>query len=431
MSIFIYFSCFWNNFGIYSFTYGIILESITKEDIMKRFLYSDIKKHLKNKQITLLLGARQTGKTTLMHQLIDDLKKNGELVFFLTLEDQDILKPLNDNPKNLFKIIPPISDSRMFLFIDKIQYLDNPSNFLKYHYDIYQNSLKFIVTGSSNFYIDRKFKDSLAGRKRIFELPTLSLAEFLHFKQRDDLIPHLNTGTAAMIYNDEIKNFFYEYLIYGGYPEVVLECNLKEKALILKELWESYAKKDTVEAHLQNLDAYTHILKLMASQTGSLLNINSLSNDASIDHKSADEYLWVMRKSFHIHLLLPFFNNISSELRKMPKIFFADLGLRNSLTGNFQPIGLREDKGALLENYIYLLLRKQFTGDNIRFWRTQKKHEVDFVVQKKNDTLVAYEVKFDKDRFRISKYKTFTDTYPDIPLECMDMDNCLEYDFQT
>ena len=106
---------------------------------MKRFLYSDIKKHLKNKQITLLLGARQTGKTTLMHQIMADLKKNGELVFFLTLEDQDILKPLNENPKNLFKIIPPISDSRMFLFIDEIQYLDNPSNFLKYHYDTYNS----------------------------------------------------------------------------------------------------------------------------------------------------------------------------------------------------------------------------------------------------------------------------------------------------
>jgi len=396
---------------------------------MKRFLYSDIKDHLKHKQITLLMGARQVGKTTLLNQILYDLKKDGELVFFLTLEDKDILQPLNDNPKNLFKIIPPLSNRRMFLLIDEIQYLENPSNFLKYHYDMYQNTLKFVVTGSSGFYIDHKFKDSLAGRKRIFELSTLSLAEVLHFRERDDLIPYLNTGAAPIIYSDEIRNIFYEYLIYGGYPEVVLERDVKEKALILKELWESYAKKDAVEARLQNLDVYTHILKLIASQIGSLLNINSISTDASVDNKSADEYLWVMRKSFHIHLLRPFFKNISSELRKMPKVFFADLGLRNSLTGNFQPIGLREDKGALLENYIYLLLRKQFTGENIRFWRTQKKHEVDFIVQNDDGSSSAYEVKFDRDRFRISKYQTFLRAYPAIPLKCIDMESCLNYSF--
>ena len=396
---------------------------------MKRFLYSDIKEHLKHKQITLLLGARQTGKTTLIRQILDAQRKDGELVIFLSLEDQEILNTLNDNPKNLFKIIPPLSDRRMFLFIDEIQYLDNPSNFLKYHYDLYQNTLKFIVTGSSSFYIDRKFKDSLAGRKRIFELSTLNLAEVLHFRQRDDLISYLNADAIPIIYSDEIKNIFYEYLIYGGYPEVVLERNLKEKTLILKELWESYAKKDAVEAGLHNLDAYTHILKLIASRAGSLLNKNSLSKDVSVDNKSTDEYLWVMRKSFHIHILLPFFNNISSELRKMPKISFADLGLRNSLINNFQPIGLREDKGTLLENYVYLLLRERVGGDNIRFWRTQKKHEVDFIVQKDDGSSYAYEVKFDKERFRVSKYHTFTSAYPAIPLKCIDMENCLEYPF--
>ncbi len=143
---------------------------------------------------------------------------------------------LDENPKNLFKLIPPLSDKRMFLFIDEIQYLKDPSNFLKYHYDLYQNSLKFIVTGSSSFYIDRKFRDSLAGRKRIFELSTLTLAELLHFRGRDDLIPYLNAGNVPMVYEDEIRKYFYEYLIYGGYPEVVLEKNLEEKALLLREL---------------------------------------------------------------------------------------------------------------------------------------------------------------------------------------------------
>lgn len=184
-----------------------------------------------------------------------------------------------------------------------------------------------------------------------------------------------------------------------------------------------------MESHLQNLDVYIHILKLTASRIGSLLNLNTLSADTSVDNKSVDRYLWVMRKSFHIHLLLPFFKNLSSELRKIPKIFFADLGLRNSLIENFKPIGLRDNKGALLENYIYLLLRNKFSGDNIHFWRSRKKQEVDFIVQKDDGSAAAYEVKFDRDRFRISKYQTLINAYPDIPLECIDMNNCLEYSF--
>ena len=113
----------------------------------------------------------------------------------------------------------------------------------------------------------------------------------------------------------------------------------------------------------------------------------------------------------------------------MPKIYFADPGLRNSLINNFQPIGLRDDKGIILENYVYLLLRKKFSGDNIRFWRTQKKQEVDFIVQKDDGSSYAYEVKYDRERFRISKYRAFSEAYPSVPLECIDIDSCLEYPF--
>jgi len=398
---------------------------------MKRFAFKEIKKHLNQKRITLLLGARQVGKTTLVRQLFEDLSKKGEFVFMLSLEDKDILRELNKNPKNIFQLIPPLSDRRLYLLIDEIQYLSDPSNFLKYHFDHYQDKIKFVVTGSSSFYIDRKFKDSLAGRKRIFELPTLNLAEVFHFKGRDELIPLLNSGNIPLVYKDEIRNIFYEYLIYGGYPEVVLEKNLIEKKLILKELWEAYAKKDAVEAFLSKPESYSHLLKLLAGRIGSLLNINSLASDIYLDNKTIEKYLWVMRKSFHIHYLLPFYKNIASELRKMPKLYFADLGLRNSLLNNFTPIGLREDKGELIENYVYLLLYNQFTQDNIRYWRTQKKQEVDFIVQNDIGTLSAYEVKYNRESFKESKYHFFRDSYPDIPLECIDVDLSLEYSFTT
>ncbi len=130
----------------------------------------------------LIIGARQTGKTTVLHQTIDFLKTRGETCHFLNLEDPDYLSLLNQSPKNLFKIFPFDLNKRTFLLIDEVQYLSNPSNFLKYMFDEYKGKIKIIASGSSAFYIDRRFKESLAGRKRIFYLHTLSFPEFLRFK---------------------------------------------------------------------------------------------------------------------------------------------------------------------------------------------------------------------------------------------------------
>ncbi|MCH2176776.1 MAG: ATP-binding protein [Lentisphaeria bacterium] len=392
---------------------------------MQRFIYETIKDHLDKKQITLLLGARQVGKTTLLKQLLAEIRSSGKLAYFLSLEDKVLLKELDESPRNLFKLIPPLSSEKLYLFIDEIQYLGDPSNFLKFHYDEYHEKIKFIVTGSSSFYIDEKFKDSLAGRKRIFELPTLSFAEMLHFKQRDHLVTFINQGSIPQLIRSELNPLFYEYLIYGGYPEVVLNDSLNEKKLILKELWEAYAKKDAIEAKLHNPEIYTNLLKILSERIGALINANDLAANVSLERKSVERYLWVMKKSFHVHTLLPFHKNIASELRKMNKLYFADLGLRNSLLNNFSPIGQREDKGELIENYTYLLLRNYHSEDNIKFWRTQKKQEVDFIVQKDDGKSEAIEVKFNSNNFKPNKYAFFHKSYPEIPLICYDMNNVL------
>lgn len=396
---------------------------------MKRFIYQKLKEHLYQKHISLIVGARQVGKTTLLRQLHSELNARQEVAYSFSLEDREILDLLNANAKNLLQLIPkPTSQQTTFVLIDEIQYLNDPSNFLKYHYDKYAEQLKFIVTGSSSFYIDRKFKDSLAGRKRIFELSTLSLKEVLHFKKEDELSSYVGSLEIPLLHRDRINEYFYEYLVYGGYPEVVLNDKPEDKRIILKELAESYVKKDAVESHLSLPESYLHILKLLAGRTGELLNVNSLTADIKIDNKTVNTYLWVMRKSFHINLLLPFFQNVSSELRKMPKIYFCDLGMRNTLLNNFSPIALRDDRGALFENYIFLLLKSQFELDNIRFWRTQNQQEVDFIVQNNSGKQFAYEVKFRKKAFSYSKYKTFTNNYPKIPLSCIDLDAAVSFD---
>jgi len=399
---------------------------LKKEIILERKLKNEIEKDLDAKHISLIIGARQTGKTTILKQIFSDLKNKNRSVFYITLEDKEILRMLDDNPKNLLQLIAkPSETERRYVLIDEIQYLNEPSNFLKYHYDTYMEKIKFIVTGSSSFYIDRKFKDSLAGRKRIYELPTMTLKEVLMFKGENDLAPHLNNGNIPLLYMDRIKEHFYEYLIYGGYPEVVLSGTDKEKKRVLKEIADSYAKKDAAESNLFYHDKYLNLLKMLAYRTGGLLNTNSLAPDAGLDHKTVAQYIWVMRKSFHIHPLSPFYNNLISELRKMPKLYFADLGLRNALINDFSPIGNRPDKGELFENYIYLLLKERYGQDNLKFWRTRDGREVDFIVKDDNGKSYAYEAKFDSAFFSVSKYRSFIETYPDIALKCVGLDDAV------
>lgn len=396
--------------------------------ILERQLKRDIEKDLEAKHISLIIGARQTGKTTLLKQILSGLKNKKKSAFYLTLEDKEILQMLDENPKNLLQLIAkPEENERRYVLIDEIQYLKDPSNFLKYHYDTYLEKIKFIVTGSSSFYIDRKFKDSLAGRKRIFELPTMSLKEVLIFKGESELAAHLNAGSIPLLYLDRIKEYFYEYLIYGGYPEAVLSGSESEKKLVLKEIADSYVKKDAAESNLSYHDKYQNLMKMLASRTGSLLNINSLAADAGLDNKTAAQYVWVMRKSFHINTLNPFHNNLSSELRKMPKVYFADHGLRNALINNYSPIGTRTDKGELFENYVYLILKDKYGQDNLRFWRTQDGKEVDFIAKSDRGKTYAFEAKFDPSNYTVSKYRSFESAYPGIPLKCIGPDEALKF----
>ncbi len=392
----------------------------------KRFLFTQIKNHLEKKQISLIIGARQTGKTTLMQQLQYEVNQKNNPSFFLTLEDPKLLSLLNEHPANLKQVLPPLNDKiKTYIFMDEIQYLKNPSNFLKYHYDTGADKVKFIVSGSSSFYIDSKFKDSLAGRKRIFKLPTLSFEEFLLFKDKIELSSFLFGNTIPQIYKNELSNLQNEYMIYGGYPDVVLEPDYKEKQLFLTEIAESYVKKDAVEAGLKHPDAYLNILSFLAEITGSLLNSNTIAANFRLNALTIESYVRLMKKSFHIIIIKPFYRNMTKELRKMPKVFFADLGLRNYFINNFEPLMLRKDKGALFENFVFRLFYDKNREDEIKYWRTQKQQEIDFIINTKK----AFEVKFTASAFKPSKYASFRKSYPDIPLQLIHYGNVLQTDY--
>jgi uncharacterized protein len=133
------------------------------------------------------------------------------------------------------------------------------------------------------------------------------------------------------------------YMRYGGYPEVVLSPKIEDKQLILRNIIQAQIYKDIAEAGIERSDRYLLILKLLAHQTGGILNMHELGNTLNMPVSSIDNYITVMRKTYHITTLKPFFTNVRKELTKMPKVFFYDLGLRNSLLGNFESLAERID----------------------------------------------------------------------------------------
>ncbi len=396
----------------------------------ERSISPRIEKHLAEKRFSIITGARQVGKTSLLKNLYSRLKKEGELVFFISFEDPNVLARIDLHPKNVFDFINvepmPIlkgkAKKRIILFIDEVQYAKDPTNFLKLIYDLFEENVKIVATGSSAFYIDEKFKDSLAGRKKIFNLYPLSFDEYLHFRGAGDLKKEISYMKAKPSYlspeQDRLRRFFYNYLTYGGYPAVVLEPDEEEKRLMLSELKNAYIRRDMADAKIQKSDKFLFLFQLLADQIGNLANKNELSETLGLNFNTIEHYLYILQKCHHIHFIKPFFRNLRKEITKMPKVYFNDLGLRNSLLNRFSRMDERADKGELLENYFFCQARHIYDLDQLFFWRTTSKQEVDFVIEEEYGKGKAWEVKWNARQFKRNKYKKFLETYPAFELDC-------------
>ncbi len=389
--------------------------------MIKRNILETLENHLLTKKtICLLIGARQTGKTTLMKLIGNRLKSEKLPHAYLSFEDPELLLLCNEHPENLFKFaLQAKNGPRFYFLLDEVQYLDNPSNFLKYLYDTYSDSVRFFVSGSSSFYIDEKFTDSLAGRKRLFNLDTVSFREYLVYREFEEA-EAIHTGRQFSIpVQRRLDELLDEYAVYGGYPEVILTDDEQEKQDILTELADSYVKKDALEAGVTKTDKYVYLMRILSTQIGSLFNSNECAGTLGINRLTVDSYIRTMRLSCHITVVKPFFSNLRKELTKMPKIYFNDHGLRNRFYNDFSPFAVRPDKGALLEQTVFRFFLDLYREEDIAFWRTAKQHEVDFIIRREK----AYEIKWSDMNFSASKYKTFTSLYPEIPLRCISRDN--------
>jgi len=253
-----------------------------------------IEQHIDKKEFTILIGARQIGKSTLLKNLAEKLIAKNEIVYFVNLDRKDILENLDINPENLFKFFPLHENKKIIVMIDEIQYLKDATSFLKFLFDEYADRLKIVATGSSAFYIDRQFKDSLVGRKKIFEMLTLDFEEFLDFKDKNDLLDDLiklkSGKKKKSIYEKELWNLLDEYYNYGGYPAVVLQSNIENKVEYLQEIRDSYVKRDVLESNIQDEAKFYRFLMILANQTGSLMNVHELSKTLRISSVTIENY---------------------------------------------------------------------------------------------------------------------------------------------
>ncbi|MDR0940857.1 MAG: ATP-binding protein, partial [Bacteroidales bacterium] len=350
---------------------------------MRRNLFTKLLQHIEKKEFTIITGARQVGKSTLMKQLHEHCKQNGMPSVFLNLGHTTILDDLDASPLNILHYLPD-TEQRVIVFIDEVQYLQEPTNFLKLLYDEYAPKLKIVATGSSAFYLDKSFTDSLAGRKRIFWLAPCSFSEHLALSSKDDLLQEIRKIQKNNRYKslqiEMLRQEWETFMIFCGYLAVITEPDREEKIMRLAEIRDSFLKRDILEAGVKNETAFYNLFRILASQTGNLLNINELATTLRIKNETVDNYLYILQKCFHVTRIKPFFQNLRKELTKMPKVFLHDTGMRNSLLNNFQPITERMDKGMVWENAVFSLLCEKYSCDEIYFWRTADNNEVDFVL---------------------------------------------------
>ncbi len=367
-------------------------------DLIEREILKNILKWIPRPEIIIISGPRRAGKTSILYLLKYYLIKRERIplknIFYLNLEDIDILSSLNQSPKNLLKYITDDSKKNYFL-IDEVQYLDNPSNFLKFLYDEYREKIKLIVTGSFLVESDKKFKDSLVGRKITFFINPLNFEEFLNFK-KSDIIDYYYKKEKPVEIQKEFISLLEEHLIFGGMPEIVLTADIEMKKQLLQEYVNTYINKDIRYFwRLNSITQYNNLLKMLSSQTGNLVNVSEISNTLGINRKTVNKMVELLIDFNIIQMLPPFYTNIRTQLSKMKKVYFLDTGIRNQLINNYNSLDFRSDSGALFENFIFNELRVNIDRQNIFYFRSKNKTEIDFIINI-GEKIILIETKYKK-----------------------------------
>ncbi len=376
------------------------------EKIYPREIIKEIQKYLPTDDVIVLHGARQVGKTHILYYLKSDLDKKNQKNIYIDLEDSRFVSVIDRGVESFLEFLEEegfSKEDRTVIFIDEIQYLKDPSSFLKLINDHHKN-LKLIVSGSSSFNIKSKFKDSLVGRTVNFEIFPLSFKEFLEFKESQIDLKKIKTRKKI----EELKSFFREYTLYGGYPKVVLAPKLEFKEKYLQQIIDTYIRKDIRDlAEIRDIEGFNKLLEVLASQSGQLLNVLEISNTCRLAKATVVNYLFILENTYILKLVRPYSKNIRSELFKTPKIFFYDSGLMQML---WLKTLQKEIIGNVFETAIFSELVKKYFKENVFFWRTMDKKEIDFIVKTKNQIL-PIEVKLNFSQLQKNHLNYFLNKY--------------------
>ncbi|MEK7510502.1 MAG: ATP-binding protein [Patescibacteria group bacterium] len=385
------------------------------KNLVQRDVFLEIAKHLETKEITLIIGPRQVGKTTLISQLKDPLSQKGVAegrIFSFNLDLVTDRKLFANQTEFIEFLKERIGQEKLFVLVDEAQRVGNAGIFFKGIYDL-GLPVKFVLTGSSALEIKSKIHEPLTGRKRLFYLYPMSFEEYLSAKD-SSLVDFLKVEKELARYTKErLFEHLYQFIVWGGYPKIALEGNRETKEQFLKEVYSSYIERDIIGfLEIKNTTAFTKLVAILASQIGQLVNTQELSSTLNVERKTVEKYLEVLEKTFIIEMVSPFFRNVRKELTKMPKVYFLDAGLRNFALGDLKGFEERHDKGAIVENFLFSELRKR-TDAKFHFWRTKEKAEVDFVLEHRFGEPIPIEVKATRLKSpEISRsFRSFLNTY--------------------
>ena len=356
--------------------------------------------------IEMIIGPRQSGKTTLLFLLISRLLSDGilpEQIFYLNL-DTTIIASQFDNPSLFIENLTAQrkGDARIYLILDEVQRLKTPGRFLKGIYDLEKN-IKIFVSGSSSLEIRSKIKEFLTGRKRETHLLPLSFREMVsHEKKLPDTLPGIPLEENTMdlwrgndsIYGAYLSRKMGETAIYGGYPAVYLSETDEERKEVLGEIYNAYVKEDVIDLmNIENVDIFMKLVQTLSSQVGNLINKSEICSLIGSNAVTISKFINILKETYITRYLPPYVSAKRNEIKSAHKCFFIDNGLRNFSVKLFSAFSGRPDKGAILENLVFTELFKNASiSDALYFWRTKAGAEMDFVFIK-NGIPIPIEIK--------------------------------------
>lgn len=372
--------------------------------MIHRQLQSRMQYSVGTKKAIVLIGARQVGKTTLLRQLLDG--KDG--VLWLNGDDIETIEMLKD--ATVAKI-RTIIGRHTTVVIDEAQRIPDIGLKLKLITDQI-DGVQVFASGSSSFELTSKINETLTGRKREFKLFPLSFAEMVahtNFIEEHRMLPHR--------------------LVYGYYPEVVADAGNEQ--VVLKELVDSYLFKDVFSLDgITKSNKFVSLLKALALQIGNLVSYNEIGNLIGLDSKTVEKYIGILEKNFIVVRLTSFSQNARNELKASKKIYFLDLGIRNALINNLNPLENRNDVGELWENFAIVerLKQNEYKGEFVQswFWRTQQQNEIDYV-EDNSGKLSAFEFKWNSKKANTKCPTAFSANYPSSSFKVVTPNNIEEF----